>query len=300
MKNRLGWGWDLPAYRLAATETPVAAYAIVNSMMETQTNEMSAVMFDFYSRFYEAVASSAANAEYCTRVYGRNLCQHGFADVPHLDHLIQVSGISAGSRVLDLGCGNGMIAETIADQTGAHITGIDFVERAIRDAQARTQAKQDQLAFLVMDMSRLDFPPASFDVVISIDTLYFGDAYETLRPIIPMLRSGGRLAAFFDQSCGPDKPLESYPKDLTLPNGTELAQALQRLGLSYRTWDYTEQMLAHVRRRKPVLQALRAQFEAEGNQFLYDSHLGEANGIERAYVNGAGRRYLYLSTPKGQ
>ena len=38
-------------------------------------------MFDFYTRFYRAVATSAANAEYCERVYGRNLCQHGFADL---------------------------------------------------------------------------------------------------------------------------------------------------------------------------------------------------------------------------
>ena len=54
-------------------------------------------MFDFYTRFYQAVASSAANADYCARVYGRNLCQHGFADLDHLDHLIQVSEISAGT-----------------------------------------------------------------------------------------------------------------------------------------------------------------------------------------------------------
>ena len=209
-------------------------------------------MFDFYTRFYRAVATSAANAEYCGRVYGRNLCQHGFADLDHLDHLIQVSGISAGSRVLDLGCGNGMIAETISDRTGAHVTGIDFIERAIHDAQVRTAGKRERLEFRVMDMSHLDFPPASFDVVISIDTLYFTDIYETLRPIMPMLRPGGRLVAFFDQSCGPDKPLEDYPKDLIAPDGTELALALQRLGLSYRTWDYTERMLAHLRRRRPV------------------------------------------------
>ena len=252
-------------------------------------------MFDFYTRFYQAVASSAANAEYCARVYGRNLCQHGFADLDHLDHLIRVSEISAGTRVLDLGCGNGMISEYIADQTGAHVTGIDFIERAIHDAQVRTAGKRERLVFRVMDMSRLDFPPASFDVVIAIDTLYFTDIGETLRPIIPMLRPGGRFVAFFDQSCGPDKPLEIYPRELILPDGTELAQALQRLGLPYQTWDYTEPMLAHLRRRRPVLEDLKARFEIEGNRFLYDSHLGEANGIERAYVSGAGRRYLYLA-----
>ena len=252
-------------------------------------------MFDFYTRFYAAVATSAANAEYCARVYGRNLCQHGFADVDHLDHLIQVSGIAAGTRVLDLGCGNGMIAEYISDRTAAHVAGIDFVERAIRDAQARTAGKADRLAFRVLDMSRLDFPPASFDVVVSVDTLYFTDIYETLRPIVPMLRPSGRIVAFFDQSCGPDKPVEAYPRELILSDGTELAQALQCLGLPYRTWDYTGPMLAHLRRRRPVLEELKPRFEAEGNRFLYDSHLGEANGIERAYVSGAGRRYLYLT-----
>ena len=229
------------------------------------------------------------------RVYGRNLCQHGFADLAHLDHLIQVSGISAGSRVLDLGCGNGMIAEYIADQTGAHVTGIDFIERAIHDAQARTAAKRDRLEFRVMDMSRLDFPPASFDVVIAIDTLYFTDIYETLRPVIPMLRPGGRLVAFFDQSCGPDKPLESYPRELILPDGTELAQALQRLGLSVSYVGLHRADAGALAPPQAGLLDLKAQFEAEGNRFLYDSHLGEANGIERAYVNGAGRRYLYLA-----
>lgn len=55
-------------------------------------------------------------------------------------------------------------------------------------------------------------------------------------------------------------------------------------------------MLAHVCQRRPMLSELKPlnpRFEAEGNQFLYESHLGEANGIERAYTNDAGRRYRY-------
>ncbi len=155
--------------------------------------------------------------------------------------------------------------------------------------------KRDRLAFHMMDMARLDFPPATFDVVVSIDTLYFGDVCETLRLLIPLLRPGGRLAAFFAECCPPNTPLESYAREQILSDGTRLARALQRLGLPYRTWDYGEQMLSHVRRRQPVLQALRSQFEAEGHQFLYTSHLAEANGTERALVHGAGGRYLYLT-----
>ena len=261
------------------------------------THDTAPPMFDFYTRFYDAATASAANAEYCARVYGRNLCQHGFADLPHLDHLIQASGMGAGSRVLDLGCGSGMIAEYFSDQTGAHVTGIDFVLKAIQDARARTRPKRDRLDFRVMDMSCLDFPAASFDVIVSVDTLYFTDTVETLRGCRPLLRDGGRLVAFFDQSCGPDTPLEQYPCAITLADNTDLARALHELGFSYRTWDYSDAMLAHLRRRRPVLVSLKTQFEAEGNLFLYESHLGESFGIERAYIHNAGKRYLYLASP---
>ena len=55
-----------------------------------------------------------------------------------------------------------MIAEYLSDQSGAHVTGIDFISKAIQDALARTQSKRDRLDFRVMDMSYLDFrPPAS-------------------------------------------------------------------------------------------------------------------------------------------
>lgn len=252
-------------------------------------------MFDFYTRFYRAVATSQANADYCARVYGRNLCQHGFADLAALNHLIQVSGMSAGSHVLDLGCGNGMIAEYLSDQTGAHVTGIDFIPQAIQDALERTQSRRQCLDFRVMDMAGLDLPPTTFDIIVSVDTLYFTDMLQTLRGCLALLKDGGRIVAFFDQSCGPDASLESYPKEITRADNTELAQAFQILGLSYRSWDYSQAMLAHVRLRRPVLAELKDQFEAEDNLFLYESHLGEAMGIERAYTHNAGKRYLYLA-----
>ena len=95
-------------------------------------------MFHWYSDYYAAVEVSRANAAYCERVFGRNLCQHGFADMDQLDRLLEVTGIRAGHRVLDLGCGNGLIAEYISDVTGAQVTGVDFIPGAIRQAQDRT------------------------------------------------------------------------------------------------------------------------------------------------------------------
>ena len=261
--------------------------------------KMKPEMFDWYTHYYSVVASSHANALYCEKVYGKNLCQHGFAEMDHLDHLIQVGEIKNGTQVLDLGCGNGMISEFIADKTGASVTGIDFIEGAIQQASNRTKFKRGWIKYLTMDMHHLNFPAQSFDVIVSIDTLYFGDAYEILKPMLPLLKPGGRLVVFFDQSAGPEVDLETYPKESILPDGTDLAVALNRLGLTYQTWDYTEKMLVHLRKRKPVLAELKEQFEIEENQFLYENHLGEAEGIERAYINAAGARYLYLVKVNG-
>jgi len=50
---------------------------------------------------------------------------------------------------------------------------------------------------------------------------------------------------------------------------------------------------AHAQRRKTVLAELKPLYEKEGHIFLYDGYWGEANGVIRAYENGAHGRYLY-------
>jgi cyclopropane fatty-acyl-phospholipid synthase-like methyltransferase len=251
----------------------------------------------FYERYYAAVADSQANALYCERLFGRNLSQHGFAEISHLKHLIQVTGIKAGSRVLDMGCGNGMICEYIADISGASVTGIDFIAEAIRQAEQRARSEAYKLRFQVMDLARMDFPPASFDVLLAIDTLYFTDLKSTLTQMIKILAPGGCMGIFYDQSWQPWTPLEDFPIESIHPDRTELADVLRDLDIPYRTWDYTAADLDHARRKKEIALALREQFAQEGNEFLYENHLAEAEGVMKAFAAGAHARYLYLATP---
>ena len=153
--------------------------------------------FNFYSRYYQAIASSRANGEYCRRLFGADMAQHGFAEVPHIDHLVQAAGIGPTQRVLDLGCGNGKMIEYISDQTGAKGVGIDFMPAAVEQALERTSQKRNRLDFRVMDLTRLVFPPASFDAVISVDTLYFTDDLPgTMAAIFQALRPRGVLQLF--------------------------------------------------------------------------------------------------------
>ena len=119
-------------------------------------------MYDFYEEFYRATLTSAAHAELCERAYGRNLAQHGFADMAQLEALIRVARLNSTTRALDIGCGSGHITEYLSDTTGAHFTGIDYSPTAIAQAQARTHEKADRLTFLTCDMSALPFPAHSF------------------------------------------------------------------------------------------------------------------------------------------
>ena len=102
----------------------------------TETTEPP--MWEWYTRYYAAVATSRANAVYGERLAGRNLCQHDFTEMSHVDRLVEVTAMRAGQRVLDMGCGNGFIAEYLSDASGAHVTGVDFIPDAIRQAQDPT------------------------------------------------------------------------------------------------------------------------------------------------------------------
>lgn len=250
-------------------------------------------MWDFYTSFYQAVRTSRAYSEFCTRVFGRDLSQHGFSDMAQIDRLLQVARLGPGNRAVDLGCGSGGIAEFISDRTGAHVTGLDFIPEAIRQAQARTIAKADRLTFVVGDIGNLDFPPSSFDTLISIDTLYFTDLAPTLARMVTLLTPGGQMLIYFSHGANPEQPLAVFPLDTLPPDRTPLAVALHGLGLAYRTWDVTAEDERHAQLKRQVLEELRPAFAAEGNLFLFENRYGEALGVLDAIHAHAHKRYLY-------
>jgi cyclopropane fatty-acyl-phospholipid synthase-like methyltransferase len=106
-------------------------------------------MRDFYTAFYAAVGHSPAHHVFCERLFGMDLCQHGFADLEQLHLLVEATGLGLHQRALDLGCGSGMISEYLSDRSGAHITGLDYIPEAIRQAQLRAAAKPERLAHRV-------------------------------------------------------------------------------------------------------------------------------------------------------
>lgn len=251
-------------------------------------------MRDFYETFYQTVVHSAVHATFCTRCFGRNLGQHGFADMAQVDAILQTINLRPGMQALDLGCGNGLMAEYMADATGAHFTGLDYIPPAIDQAQARTLAKRAQLDFVVGDINALDLPAQTFDAIIAIDSMYFSNDYvATIGQLCQALRPGGQLAFLFAHGWGPWLAVEAFDPATLAPDQTPLGLALQAHGLAFTVQDFTAQDYRLAQLRKSVLAELQPQFAAEKLSLIYENRLGEANGISRAVELQLHRRYLY-------
>ncbi len=244
------------------------------------------ISYYWYNEYYLRAEKSLAHGRFLERVYGKNLCQHGIADMAQIDDLITTLNLGEKSRVLELGCGNGMITEYISDSTSAHITGMDIADKGIALARNRTRDKRERLTFDVGNMYALDYPDNSFDTIISIDTLYFvSDIESTLREVSRMLTRDGQMGLFFGS-----KVITVDSADRLDPDKTLLADALGNLGLEYTSKDFTESDYAHWKLKEQVLLEMKSEFEAENNMFLYDNRIAEC-AIDPDAVSG--RRYLY-------
>jgi len=103
-----------------------------------------------------------------------------------------------GRRVLEIGCGRGGFTCWLARQARPNrpeLTAADFSGAALN--RAREQAgrlRLDRITWSQEDLQGLRFPDASFDTVISCETIeHVPDVAQAVRELARVLRPGGRL-----------------------------------------------------------------------------------------------------------
>jgi 2-polyprenyl-6-hydroxyphenyl methylase / 3-demethylubiquinone-9 3-methyltransferase len=101
-----------------------------------------------------------------------------------------------GAAVLDIGCGGGILAEAMA-QRGAHVTGIDLSEKALRVAELHLH--ESQLSIKYAKASAEDYAAAhaaEFDVVTCMELLeHVPEPASMVAACARLVRPGGQ--AFF-------------------------------------------------------------------------------------------------------
>jgi 2-polyprenyl-3-methyl-5-hydroxy-6-metoxy-1,4-benzoquinol methylase len=83
-------------------------------------------------------------------------------------HDFFVERIAAGERVLDIGCGYGAVAHSVATRSGALVTGLDM--RPDNIARARARFADPRLAFVVGE-APTQLPDGPFDTIIASNVL---------------------------------------------------------------------------------------------------------------------------------
>jgi len=250
---------------------------------------METLSREWYNEYFGRAASSRAHSQFCERVYGKDLCQHGLMHMDELDFLVSL--IRPRSRILDIGCGNGHITEYIHDRTHSAVLGLDFSDVAIEQAQRRTRPKSATLQFEHIDVAQEAIPGSNYDYIIFIDSIQFlGDFRASLRRFSKKLSPSGNLLISMFQA-----RREGDPDEILLPDGTPLAQALTQLRLRYTWHDFTAPMRAHGMKTHQVVEELKEAFEAEGNEFLYEARVAESRHFRARAETSEIVRYTYVA-----
>jgi len=109
-----------------------------------------------------------------------------------LDWINSLSPVK-GLKVLDVGCGGGILADSMARQ-GAKVTGIDLSAKALRVAQLHAlEAQTPNINYREISAEAMaEEQPASFDVVTCMEMLeHVPDPASVVRACAELVRPGG-------------------------------------------------------------------------------------------------------------
>jgi len=109
--------------------------------------------------------------------------------------LVRLANPRPGERALDLCCGTGDIALSLA-RCGADVVGLDFSEPMLEIARRKSavQSPQARIEFLRGDAQQISFPNGSFEIVtIGYGLRNLADFEAGLREMQRVAKPGGRL-----------------------------------------------------------------------------------------------------------
>jgi len=96
-----------------------------------------------------------------------------------------------GLRVLDIGCGGGILSESMA-RLGARVTGIDVVEKNIRIASLHAESQELDVDYRLVTASDLATGDARFDVVLNMEVVeHVADLAEFMAACTKLVARGG-------------------------------------------------------------------------------------------------------------
>ena len=115
---------------------------------------------------------------------------------PWAAHLIQAADPRPGERILDVGCGTGIVSRMVAARLGrrAAVTGVDLSPNMLEVAHAAAAREGVAVEWRQGRAEELPFPDGSFDLVLcQFALMFFADRPAALAQMRRVVRGTGRV-----------------------------------------------------------------------------------------------------------
>ena len=113
---------------------------------------------------------------------------------PPAARLVHFASVQSGQRLLDVGCGTGVVAITAA-RRGARVSALDLTPQLLDRARENARTAGVQVDWHEGDAEQLPFADAEFDVVVSQFAHIFAPRPDVVTAeMLRVLKSGGTIA----------------------------------------------------------------------------------------------------------
>ena len=130
---------------------------------------------------------------------------------PAAAQLVKFAGVAKEMRVLDVGCGTGVVAITAA-RLGAKVKAADLTPQLLERARENSRLAEVEVEWTEADVEELPFKDGEFEIVLSQFAHMFAPRPEVaISEMLRVLRSGGTIA------------FSTWPPELLVGRTMELA-----------------------------------------------------------------------------
>lgn len=249
-------------------------------------NKKELLFYDAYEAFYAMARKSNAFQAFCKDAFGEDFSQDGFSNIEQIDMIMQYIPQRDNVHILDIGCGNGKMLGYLQEKTDAYIYGFDYSEEAINTAHFLFPKNSD---FRVGIIGEIDYPEETFDVIISMDTMYFAkDMTAFVSQIKKWLKQSGVFFVGYYEG-------DIIPKTENI-HTTMLSKALVMNSMSYEAIDITKQTYELLKTKRISAITHQNEFEAEGYKDWFDMLIGQTECATDSFEQFKEKmaRYIYV------